>query len=142
MRKEIKKYLPEISASHLNRENPCLLRVILSEKQTQLDFGYAATDIYIKGGWIRISPDTFLQIKGSEKRYKLTDAVNITIAPNLVEFESKADWCVFSLYFEPIPIKDCIIDMIEEENPTPNDFNFYNIQLHNVIGIALRDGVE
>ena len=129
MSKEIKRYLAEIHSPSLNRENPELLRVILSEDRTQIDFGYAASSIYIKGGWIRISADTFIQIKGSEKRYKLIEAKNISIAPALVEFESKSDWCVFSLFFEPIPIKDCIIDMIEEVNPTPNDFNYYNIEV-------------
>lgn len=129
MRKEIKRYLPEISLSNSNRDNPQLLRIILSEEQTQIDFGYAASSIYINGGWIRISPDTFIQIKGAEKRFKLTGAKNISIAPEVVEFESKTDWCVFSLFFEPIPIKDCIIDMIEAQNPTPNDFNYYDIIL-------------
>lgn len=142
MRKEIKRYLPEFELSHLNRENPDLLRIIVSKEQTQLDFGYAALSIYIKGGWIRISPDTFLKIQGSEKRYKLTHAINISIAPNLVEFESTADWCVFSLFFEPIPLKDCTVDLIEEINPSPNDFNFYNIELRNVTAIEVLDGGE
>jgi hypothetical protein len=40
------------------------------------------------------------------------------------------------LYFEPLPTKDCIVDLIEEENPTKNDFNYYEILLEGVQNIA------
>jgi hypothetical protein len=39
---------------------------------------------------------------------------------------------MFTLYFEPIPIADCIIDMIEEEHPSENDFNYYGVVLRQV----------
>jgi hypothetical protein len=42
------------------------------------------------------------------------------------------DWTVFSLYFEPLPMQDCTIDIIEEETPDENDFNYYAIQLNDV----------
>ena len=35
-------------------DNLQLLRVILHEEYTKVDFGYAASGYYIKGGWVRI----------------------------------------------------------------------------------------
>jgi hypothetical protein len=55
----------------------------------------------------------------------LIEAKNIPLAPEKFEFESKEDWRVFTLYFKPFPIKSCNIDIIEEENPTKEDFSFY-----------------
>jgi hypothetical protein len=46
-----------------------------------------------------------------------------------VVFQSVKDWQFFTLYFEPIPQKDCLINIIEEEKPSPNDFNYYGIAL-------------
>jgi hypothetical protein len=129
MRKQIERYLVETNQPETTKDNPVLLRVILSEQHTQLDFGYAALSIYLKGGWIRISPSTYLQIKGSNKKYKLVEVKNIALAPQESEFTSTSDWCVFSLYFEPIPTADCGFDMIEAEHPSPNDFNYYNIEI-------------
>ena len=111
------------------KSNPEILRIILSDQYTRIDFGYVAPWIYVRGGWITIAPHTFLKVNGSSKYYKLIEAKNIPLAPEQFEFESTEDWRVFSLYFEPIPKQDCQFDIIEEENPTQNDFNFYNIMI-------------
>ena len=74
---------------------------------------------------------------GSKKKYALKEAINIPLAPQQFEFESTEDWRVFSLLFEPIPLKDCIIDIIEEEEPNSDDFNFYNVKLENVSEMQL-----
>jgi len=129
MRKTISRYLAKIETGQQRKTNPSIMRVILSAEQVRIDFAYAAPWIYVRGGWIRISPNTYIKVQGQEKQYKLIEAKNIAIAPNQHHFESKQDWCVFSLIFEPIPIKDCRIDVIEEEKPTPNDFNYYGIHL-------------
>lgn len=109
-----------------------IMRVLMSKEFTQLDFGYVAPWIYERGGWIRIAQHTHLKVQGNKKKYALLEAKNIPIAPLQLDFKSKQDWQVFSLIFEPLPLKDCVIDMIEEENPSDNDFNFYNIQLKNI----------
>ena len=114
------------------KKNPVILRVVLSKEFTRIDFGYAAPWIYNKGGWIHIAPETFIQVKSNNERFKLSKAINIPIAPDRIDFESTEDWRVFSLYFEPIPINDCIIDIIEDENPDEKKFNYYNIELKNV----------
>ena len=109
--------------------NPVLLRVIVSEQSTRLDFGYTTPWYYSKGGWIKISPATYLTVQGSDKKYTLIDVEGIAIAPKRLNFQSTEDWKFFSLFFETLPTHDCIFNMIESENPTEDDFNFYNISL-------------
>ena len=133
-----KKYVVEPIVGEQHKKNPVLLRIILSKTETRIDFGYAAFNLYHYGGWIKIAPDTFIQVNGSPKRYPLKQAIQIPVAPSQLDFESQKDWRVFSLVFEPIPIKDCIIDIIEVENPSPNDFNYYGVQLQDVLKVELR----
>lgn len=129
MKKIVNSYLPTLEVGDQRKKNPKILRIILSEKHTRIDFGYVAPWIYERGGWIRIAPYTFVQVHGSDKRYALIEAQNIPIAPEQLNFESTEDWKVFTLFFEPLPLKDCTIDLIEEEKPEDTDFNFYGIKL-------------
>jgi hypothetical protein len=117
-------------------DNPKVLRVLLHPNFTRIDFGYNATAEFIKGGWIRMSPKTYVQVEGSMEKYLLKDTAGITIAPKKVVFKSHKDWQFFTLYFEPIPRKDCVINLIEEEKPTANDFNYYGIEL------KMGEGIE
>jgi hypothetical protein len=135
MIKEAKQYLFSFDAGEQKKKNPKILRIFLSEQHVRVDFGYVAPWIYHRGGWIHIKPHTYLQVKGSKKKYKLTDAKNIPIKPAKLDFESIEDWQVFSLFFEPIPVKKCVIDIIEEENPNEDDFNYYDIQLLDFINL-------
>jgi len=109
--------------------NLIILRAILSETHTRIDFGYVATDEYYRGGWIKMSPDSYLRTNLSEAKYKLTYTDDIPLAPARLDFESNKDWHYFSLFFEPIPKRSCKIDLIEVENPEDTDFNYYGIQL-------------
>jgi hypothetical protein len=129
MVKKNESLLFEIPFLDTSKQNPMVLRVILSEEFTRIDFGYTTPWYYEKGGWIRISPKTYLQIEGMKEKYLLKDATGISLSPKRVHFESTEDWQFFSLYFEPIPMKDCVLNMIEAEKPTPNDFNYYGIEL-------------
>jgi hypothetical protein len=119
---------------HLNQlghseSNPILLRVQLFHEYTKIDFGYVTTDLYDHGGWIRMASETFLEIVETAQRFTLQLAENIPIAPVHHYFESKKDWRYFSLFFPPIPQKDCTINIVEAEYGTKNDFNYYNIRL-------------
>jgi hypothetical protein len=138
MKKPTKSLLFDVSKQDQakNRTNPRLLRVLLSEQTTRLDFGYVATAYYHKGGWITISPDTYLQIQGSPERYLFKEAEGIALAPEKLNFESTKDYQFFSLYFEALPGSNLVFDMIENYPGTPNDFNCYGIELR------LEDGVE
>jgi hypothetical protein len=119
----------EIAENKDITDNPKVLRVILDPKFTRIDFGYNATRKYFKGGWIRMSPKTYVQVQGFSEKFLLKETTGITIAPKKVVFQSVKDWQFFTLYFEPIPQKDCVINIIEEEKPSPNDFNYYGIAL-------------
>ncbi len=130
MKKAQPHYLAEIDAGKQRKSNPVIMRIILSDQFTRIDFGYSAPSIYFRGGWIRIAQHTYIQVQGSDKKYELIEAKNIPLAPEVFEFESEEDWRVFTLYFKPIPIKSCSINIIEEENPTKNDFNFYGVSVN------------
>lgn len=130
MKKVQPHYLAEIDTGKQRKTNPVIMRIILNDQFTRIDFGYCAPWIYIRGGWIRIAQHTYIQLQGSLKKYELIEAKNIPLAPEVFEFESKEDWRVFTLYFKPIPIKSCNINIIEEENPTKEDFNFYCVSVN------------
>jgi hypothetical protein len=41
-----------------------LLRITVTNIETKVDFGYQATNFFINGGWIKISPHTFIRANG------------------------------------------------------------------------------
>lgn len=139
MKNKITSLLFELNVPLNINENPLLLRIIVSQDATRIDFGYSATSRYIKGGWIRMSPEAYIQLDGSAKKYSLKEAEGITLAPDRINFKSTKDWQFFTLYFEPIPMKDAILNIIEEENPSPNDFNYYGIKLCMAEGVEFYD---
>ncbi|MCE2711027.1 MAG: hypothetical protein LW688_00630 [Cryomorphaceae bacterium] len=127
----------ELPTAESSQVNPSMLRIVLSEDFTRIDFGYTTPWYYEKGGWIKISPKTYLQVEGSKEKFILKEAVGIEIAPKRINFESIEDWQFFTLYFDPIPKKNCRLNMIEEEDPTPDDFNFYGIELRMDKGLTV-----
>ena len=128
MEKVTPSFLFEINEKEI--QNPKILRIVLTENHTRIDFGYTTPWFYEKGGWITISPDTYLQLKDLKRKFILTNTEGIAISPKRLDFESTEDWQFFSLFFEPIPRTDCVFDMIESENPTKNDFNYHGIELN------------
>jgi hypothetical protein len=128
MEKVTPSFLFEINEKEI--QNPKMLRIVLTENHTRIDFGYTTPWFYEKGGWITISPDTYLQLKDLKQKFILTNTEGIAISPKRLDFESTEDWQFFSLFFEPIPRTDCVFDMIESENPTKNDFNYHGIELN------------
>lgn len=118
------------------KDNPILLRLTQTQEFTKVDFGYTTTNKYINGGWIKMAPDTYIEDTLTTKRYRMLNATGITISPNKHNFQSHKDWQYYSLYFEPMPQIDRIINLIEVEKGTRNDFNYYNIAL------TMKDGME
>jgi hypothetical protein len=129
MKKHDKTLMPELRISKRRSDLPQIMRIIFSSSFTRIDFGYGASAIYIRGGWINISPHTILQVQGMSKKYRLTDTIDIPYAPGHFEFESRHDWKVFSLIFEPLPMKSCLIRMVEEEPGNRNSFNYEDIEV-------------
>lgn len=119
-----------------SKTNAILLRLHLMPEHTKVDFGYSTGSIYTRGGWIKMAKETFIENVTTQKRYKMIEAAGITIAPKKHNFTSNKDWKYYSLFFEPIPIEDCTLNLIEKEKGTLNDFNYYGIQL------KMSDGVE
>jgi hypothetical protein len=116
--------------------NPILLRINLFPEFTKIDFGYITTNKYINGGWIKISPETFIENVDTNQRYIMTNATGITIAPAKRNFESKKDWQYYSLYFPPMKQKDTTINIIEKVKGNKTNFNYYKILL------KMQDGIE
>ena len=122
-----------------SNSNPKIVRIQLYPEYTKVDFGYTAREIYYRGGWIRMASDTFIEIIETGERFTLINAENIPLAPIHHYFESKKDWRYYSLFFPPIPMQDCTINIIEVENGTPNDFNYYNLPLRMEEGMELLE---
>lgn len=134
--KNTKKILFQLNRMGHSETNPILLRMLLTPEYTKVDFGYTTTNKYIRGGWIKMAKDTFIENVETKKRYKMIKATGITIAPQKHNFQSNKDWQYYSLFFEPMEQKDGVINLIEIEKGTPNDFNYYNIE------IKLSDAIE
>lgn len=137
--KNSKKLVFNLNVLGHDESNPILLRINLFPEVTKIDFGYITTDKYINGGWIKISPDTYIENVVTKERYVMTKATGISVAPALRNFESKKDWQYFSLFFPPIKQKDTLINIIEVENGTANDFNYYNVEINMVDAIEIRE---
>ena len=139
MIKNSKKLVFNLNVLGHGESNPVLLRINLFPEVTKIDFGYITTDKYINGGWIKISPDTYIENVVTKERFVMTKAIGIKVAPALRNFESKKDWQYFSLFFPPIKQKDTLINIIEVLNGNKNDFNYYNIELKMADGIEIRE---
>ena len=122
-----------------SNSNPKIVRIQLYPEYTKVDFGYTAREIYYRGGWIKMASGSFLEVVETSQRYRLELAENIPVAPLQHHFESKKDWRYYSLYFSPIPMQDCTINIIEVENGTPNDFNYYGIELRMEEGMEILE---
>jgi hypothetical protein len=128
--KNTKNILFQLNAMGHSETNPILLRVLFTPEFTKVDFGYTTTNKYFRGGWIKMAQETFIENVATKKRYKMINATGITIAPQKHNFQSNKDWQYYSLFFEPMEPKDSIINLIEKEKGTVNDFNYYNIKLN------------
>lgn len=139
MNKKSKKLVFHIEKFGHGASNPILLRINLFPDFTKVDFGYVTTDKYNNGGWIKISPETFIENIETQQRFVLTNAIGITLAPARRNFESKKDWQYFSLFFPPIKQTNCTLHIIEIENGNKNDFNYYDIELKMENGLEVLD---
>ncbi len=128
--------------SHKNMDSTIqLLRIIIKDQETKIDFGYQAGE-YADGGWIHIKPETFIRTKQMmetiEKsihpkkegtKYFLIKATNIPYGPEKLHFNSTIEWRYFSLHFPRLPEGTRSFNLIESEFGDKDEFNFYNIRL-------------
>jgi hypothetical protein len=142
MKKMNKSYILT-NVSHVgDSDNPKLLRITISPEHTKVDFGYSTfNSVFTNGGWIQISPETYLKSLKSKRVYSLLNAEGISFSPKKHYFESLRDWQFYSLYFEPIPFEDGTFQIIEPEfmgdkehlkavnQISGGNFDFYDIQI-------------
>lgn len=115
-----------------------LLRVELSTNYTKIDFGYQPTENQKVVGKIRIPKETYLSIVNEKKKFKLIRAENIPIAPKQHNFKTATDSLFFSLYFEPVPVKCCDLNLMEKEANAESGFTFYSIELDKKIQFEIK----
>lgn len=106
-----------------------LLRVELTTTYTKIDFGYQPFDGQTEVKKIKIHKDTYLSLLDEKKKFKLVRTSNMPIAPKQHIFKTAMGWLFFSLYFEPVPVKYCDLNLIESEVKIESDFNFLSIEL-------------
>ena len=130
--KEEEKIIFSPIITHKSNSSPDVLRIENDEEFTRIDFIYQARSYYINGGWVQISKDTFIRPCGSESKFKLLKAVNITIAPVKHYFKSTKELLCYTLYFPALPKGTSKIDIIESETPGENWFNFFGVSMERV----------
>jgi hypothetical protein len=76
-------------------------------------------------------------LSDNAQKFTLKEAIGIPLSPQKMNFESTEDWQYFSLYFEPIPKQNCIVDLVEAEDPTLNDWNISGISIQLNQGVVV-----
>jgi hypothetical protein len=82
--------------------------------------------IWDNGGWIQMEADAYIQPVGSDIRYSLVKAINITIAPTKLYFKKQGEYHTYTLIFPPLPRNTTKINIIEKLAPGTY-FNFFNV---------------
>jgi hypothetical protein len=131
------KYLFSSPEYKTARTNVQILRIILDKEQTRIDLGYQATSQYKRGGWVRMSEDTFIRTGTDGHKLKIRGSEHIPRGERKMEFKTTQGWLYFSLFFPPIPFKTGLIDLIETEKKDESAFNFYDIQMNISAAIKL-----
>ena len=121
------------------RGKPELLRIILNDKFTRIDFGYQTDPKYIRGGWVTINPETFIRIHNQNENLVLTKVEDIPLEPVKHNFQSTVDRLYFKLYFPPLPKASITFDIIEKEPDSPTYFNYFDVKVKIENGIIVLD---
>lgn len=113
--------------------NSCkIINIESDELGVRIDFKYINCHAY--GGWVRIAPETFIRPSGSNIVLTMTNAEEIPITPNRLQFKDSGDVLYYTLYFPPLPQGTEVIDVIEDETDL-NSFNFFEVTINQKIKI-------
>ena len=107
-----------------------VFQIEVTEEFTRIDFVYYADNKYINGGWVQMSPNTFIRPSGTSIKMMLIKAENIPLAPQKHHFKSTKDVLHYSLYFPPLTTGTASIDIVEMETNDPSFFNFFDVKLN------------
>ncbi len=130
--KELEKvvYNPYVKKSPANETHVEIMRVVVEENYTRIDF------VYNNGrfAWVQIDPNSFIRPVGSETCYPLIKAHGIPLCPQKHFFKNASEILYYTLYFAALPKSVRSIDIIEKEpNIAPhNYFNFYGVSMERV----------
>ena len=102
--------------------------VELTEDFTIVYCKHVASLIYDRGGWVTISPDTYLMDRTSNEKYSLITARGIPISPSKHYYNAKGETLSFRLVFPRISSNCTLVDLVECPN-SKDCFNFYGIHL-------------
>jgi hypothetical protein len=106
-----------------------ILRVVIDEEFTRVDFLYWSLKNNNMGKWIQIEKDTYIRALNCDKKLKLIKAENIGVSPNKSFFKTKLNLLNFTLYYPPLPKDVVAFDLIEKDTTNENYFNFHKINL-------------
>jgi hypothetical protein len=106
-----------------------ILRVVIDNEYTRVDFLYWSLKNNNMGKWIQIEKDTYIRALNSDQKLKLIKAENIGVSPNKRFFKTKLNLLNFTLYFPPLPKDMVAFDLIEKDTTNENYFNFHKINL-------------
>jgi hypothetical protein len=106
-----------------------ILRVVIDEEFTRVDFLYWSLKNNNMGKWIQIEKDTYIKALNCDKKLKLIKTENIGVSPNKSFFKTKLNLLNFTLYFPPLPKDVVAFDLIEKDTTNENYFNFHKINL-------------
>ena len=103
----------------------------LTIRSVTLEHDYTAVEIYSNGRsegryfqWCNIDRNTYIMVDG--RRYSMTKAENIKIAPDKTYLSYPGQDITFTLYFPPIPSSATSMDLIESPNSL---WKFYGIKI-------------
>jgi len=109
-----------------HRQSLRIKSIEATEEYTRIDFIYRSSEVYENGGWIQIDKDSYIQPKGSSRKYRLVKAIGIPLTPLKHYFKRQGEYYSYTLVFPAVPKTTQSIDIIEKLAPG-FFFNFYNI---------------
>ena len=106
-------------------ENARIKKIIITDKETIIEFSCnnLTRDGYFE--WIQINKDTYIEVQG--QKYKMIRAEGIAISPNRTNYSKPGETKYFKLVFPAIPKSITSLNLIEP-NETSN-WQFYGISL-------------
>ena len=115
--------------------------VELTEDFTIVYCKHVASLVYDRGGWVTISPDTYLMDRTSNEKYSLITARGIPISPSKHYYNAKGETLSFRLVFPRISSNCTLIDLVECPN-SKDCFNFYGIHLNKASSVNSTEATD
>ena len=113
-------------------------KVKRTENYTIITFCHFAGKKYVNGGWVTISPNTYIRKSGTAEKLVLVKAEGIPLSPQKHFYKSTHEYLFYTLYFPPLLHETASIDIIEKEAGDSSYFNFYGVALSRIKEGAIK----